>query len=199
MAILAFWKWSKKLGDLIFWATNPDAKTTSRAGWRDAVAHDVQELSRIASDAAPDEITQNKVSRARSLAMNLVRMLHEETAINSTPCRDWSLTDQAVVRQLEELQSQFVTIGDGEHDKPGGTTAMIDGAREVPPRPNRPRNDEPTEADLLIGRQVLQEIATRNPAVEKFRAALRAKGLKGSNAKLGKVLDRLKAEKKMQK
>ena len=63
----------------------------------------------------------------------------------------------------------------------------------------RPRNDEPTDADLLIGRQVLAEMVTRNPSVEMFRTAVRAKGLKISNAKLGKVLDRLQAEKKMPK
>ena len=60
-------------------------------------------------------------------------------------------------------------------------------------------SDEPTEADLLIGRQVLNDMATRNPAVDKFRAAVRDKGLKGSNAKLGKVLKRLTAEKKTSK
>ncbi len=63
----------------------------------------------------------------------------------------------------------------------------------------QPRNDEPTDADLLIGRQVLNEMATRNPAVEKFRKAIRAKGLKGSNAKFGKVLSLLKSEKKTAK
>lgn len=61
------------------------------------------------------------------------------------------------------------------------------------------RDDDPSDADLLIGHQVLSEMATRNPTVEKYRAALRATGLRGSNAKLGKVLSQLKAEKKMPK
>jgi len=57
----------------------------------------------------------------------------------------------------------------------------------------QPRADEPTEAYLLVGREVLAEMA-RNPSVESFREAVRSKGLKGSNAKLGKLLSFLKGE-----
>ncbi len=78
--------------------------------------------------------------------------------------------------------------------------AKLDGYRvDVEAVRVKPRTDEPTDADLLIGRQVLEEMATRNPAVEQFRKKVRATGLRGSNAKFRKVLDRLKAEKKMQK
>lgn len=56
------------------------------------------------------------------------------------------------------------------------------------------RDDEPTPADLLVGREVLKEMTTRNPSVESFREAVRGKGLKGSNAKLGKLLSHLKGE-----
>lgn len=71
---------------------------------------------------------------------------------------------------------------------------------DVAPHPTNkksPRNDEPTEADFHVGRLVFEGMATRNPSVEKFRAALRLKGLKGSNAKFSKMLNRIKAEKKM--
>jgi hypothetical protein len=59
--------------------------------------------------------------------------------------------------------------------------------------PAQPRNDEPTEAYLLVGRKVLAGMA-RNPSVESFREAVRGAGLKGSNAKLGKLLSHLKGE-----
>lgn len=56
------------------------------------------------------------------------------------------------------------------------------------------RNDEPSEADLLVGRKVLAEMWAGNPSVETFRNAVRAKGHKGSDTKFGKVFKTLKLE-----
>ena len=70
-------------------------------------------------------------------------------------------------------------------------------ADDDPPALNRhakPRDDEPTEADRLIGRQVLAEMTTRNPSVESFRKAVRAKRHKASDTKLGKLFKFVKAK-----
>lgn len=52
----------------------------------------------------------------------------------------------------------------------------------------KPRNDEPTEAEIKLAREVLSGMATTNPDVRAFGEAYRAKGGKASNAKLGKLL-----------
>jgi len=65
--------------------------------------------------------------------------------------------------------------------------------KSEPPR-RTPRDDEPTEADSLIGRIVLDEMTVRNPSVESFRKAVRAKGHKASDTKLGRLFKLLKVE-----
>ncbi len=58
------------------------------------------------------------------------------------------------------------------------------------------RDDTPTEADMMIGRLVLSEMKTCHPKVEAFRKAVRAKGHKASDTKLGLLLTELKKEHK---
>ena len=62
--------------------------------------------------------------------------------------------------------------------------------------PPKERDDTPTEADILIGRIVLAEMTARNPSVDSFREAVRVKGHKASNTKLGKLFKLIKAERR---
>ena len=114
----AFWEWAKCLGELIFWAKEPDPETTTWDGWHEAFRIAIQDKGDRARDAAPDDVTRNQVLRSRSLAAALVRMLNQLTDLNCTSCRNWSHVDQQVVNQLVDLQSQFARIGDGERPEP---------------------------------------------------------------------------------
>ena len=58
------------------------------------------------------------------------------------------------------------------------------------------RDDTPTEADKTIGREVLSEMTARNPSVEAFRKAVRDKGHRASDTKLGLLFTELKKERK---
>lgn len=109
----AFWAWSRCIGDLIAFATDPDAETTSSDGWREAVKIDMHDKGDRARDAAPDDANRNQVIRSRKLASQLVRMLNETPELNGVSCRNWSQIDRQVVEQLAELQAVFVKFGDG--------------------------------------------------------------------------------------
>lgn len=109
-----FRAWAKCLGELIFWATNPDAGSTSRDGWREHFRDDIRDKGDRARDASPDDVTRNQVSRSRSLAAGLIRLLNSCPELNSTSCRNWSQVDRLVVEQLAELQAVFAKLGDGK-------------------------------------------------------------------------------------
>ena len=111
----AFWAWSKCLGELIFWAREPDAETTTRDGWREAFRNDNRDKGDRALDAAPDDVTRNQVIRSRSLASDLVRMLNTCCDLNSVPCRNWPTTERNIVEELTKLKSLFAELGDGGH------------------------------------------------------------------------------------
>ena len=119
-----FWFYASKLRELIFWAREPDPTTTMRDGWRDWFHSGVQELSSLAHDAAPDEVTRSRIVRSQSLALQLVRMLHEWPEVNGTSCRNWSQVDQHIVNELADLQSKLARIGDGERPEPPATGAQ---------------------------------------------------------------------------
>jgi len=113
----AFWRWSKQLDELISVAREADpatAEMTTSPNWLDVFKRDLQDIGNHTCDAAPDDVTTNQVIRSCSLALQLVRMLHEWPDINCTPCRKWSPVDQQVVNDLAELQSQFAKLGDGK-------------------------------------------------------------------------------------
>ncbi len=57
---VAFWKWAKKLNELIFWARESDAETTTRDGWRDAMKRDIDEGGTLARDDSPDDSPATK-------------------------------------------------------------------------------------------------------------------------------------------
>ena len=137
-----FWTWSRLLGELIFWATDPDPATTTSDGCREQFRNDIRDKGDRARDASPDDVTRNQVIRSRSLALQLVRMLNETPELNATPCRNWSQVDRLVVEQLAELQSQFAKLGDGKGNEPPAQRPT-----EKPPTDpdDAPQWDKPTE------------------------------------------------------
>ena len=57
------------------------------------------------------------------------------------------------------------------------------------------RTDEPTDAEIERGREVLASMSAKNPSVRAFREAARSKfAMKGSNEKLGKIFRDLRPE-----
>lgn len=108
-----FWAWSSCIRDLIGWATDPDPEVMSTDGWREHFRNDIRDKGDRARDASPDDVTRNQVTRSRSLASQLVRMLNETPELNATPCRNWSQVDRLVVEQLAELQAAFAKFSDG--------------------------------------------------------------------------------------
>ena len=110
----AFWAWAKCLGRVIFWAREPNAKTTTTAGWLEAVRSDIRDSGDLARDAAPDDVTRKQVIRSRSLALDLVRMLNQVPELNSVSYRTWPTTERIIVDDLAKLKSRFAELGDGE-------------------------------------------------------------------------------------
>ena len=136
-----FWMWSQCLGDLVCWATDPDPASD---GWREQFRNDIRDKGDRARDASPDDVTRNQVIRSRSLALQLVRMLHEWPEVNSTPCRNWSQVDRIVVEQLAELQAVFAKLGDGKGNEP---PAQRPTTEKPPADPDEaPQWDKRTEA-----------------------------------------------------
>lgn len=58
-------------------------------------------------------------------------------------------------------------------------------AKDQPPKP---RNDQPTTTDIENVRKVMDGMGTRNPAVDKVREAVKAKGYRMSATKIGKAV-----------
>ncbi len=110
----AIWAWAKCLSELIFWAREPDAETTTRDGWREAFRIDIRDKGDRARDLAPDPETRNKVMRTRSLACDVVRMLNTCPDLNAVPCRQWPATERHIVDELEDHNKTFVALGGGE-------------------------------------------------------------------------------------
>ncbi len=144
----AFWAWAKCLGELIFWAGEPDAETTTRDGWREAFRIDIQDKGDRALDAAPDDVTRNQVIRSRSLACDLVRMLNTCGDLNSVPCRNWPTTERNIVEELTKLKSRFAELGYGEQRaEPVAVTATGSTKPEAAKvNRTRPRNRRPAKS-----------------------------------------------------
>lgn len=162
----AFWYWAKCLGELLFWAKNPAPSITSQAGWLEAFREDLQRKGDRARDAAADATTRNQVTRSRSLALEVVRLLNENPELNDTPCRDWSHSDRQTVDQLVDLQSRFATLGDGpavnQHgNEPSVIPAREDGWPTLSPAELRKLFD--IEQDALVRR--LNSQAIRNAKI----------------------------------
>jgi hypothetical protein len=102
------------------------------------------------------------------------------------PKQNLSKVFAAISRTLSRLDAISINELAADRDR------AIANAVKQKPAVGTPRTDEPTDADLLVGRDVLAGMA-RNPTVESFRVAVRDKGWRGSNAKLGKLLSHLKA------
>ncbi len=199
----AFWAWAKCVGEIIFWATNPDAETTSGDGWREHFRNDIRDKGDRARDASPDDVTRNQVSRSRSLASQLVRMLNETSELNASPCRNWSQVDRFVVEQLAELQSHFAKLGDGEHTTEAATVTAMTG-NDTKPEPSWPMGTgwefRPGEAAfqgrpfVITGKPViiLQRLAVK-PGAPVLKRILRDIIDPDSNAEEGCVRDNINA------
>ena len=183
----AFWTWAKCLAELINWAREPDPETTSRDGWREAFKNDIRDKGNRAQDAATDSATRNQVSRSRSLAVQLVRMLSEWTEVNGTPCVNWSHVDLQVVNQLADLQSRFALLGDGSQK---GHAAVL----RLSTKPRAERDDTPTEADLIIAREIFGKATTMQQKT--FNAAAKLVVWKASSATKNAARNAIEAERR---
>lgn len=124
----AFWKWSNKLGELIFWAREAEPATaivTTRDGWRDAFKDAIRDDGKLALDAAQDDGTSRRVIESQKLALQLVRMLHGWARLNNTPCGGWPEVDRVIVERLIELQAAFTKLGNGELPPPTPIEANV--------------------------------------------------------------------------
>lgn len=151
---------------------------------------------RLLRDATSGEVA--------ALAAKLVRR-PTPAVLNTTPPIPCDFVTAVVMRfecsreeagkiPLVDLRAELSTAVGREHWS--GLLAKYDyriDTAELSDKPARQRNDEPNEADYLIGRKVLAEMTALRPSVESFRKAFR-KMHKASDTKLGKLFKILKSE-----
>jgi hypothetical protein len=60
--------------------------------------------------------------------------------------------------------------------------------------PQKPRNNDPTQADMIIGRQVYDSMPVKKKTVEGFRTAMRAAGHSRNDTAMGRILRAIEKE-----
>lgn len=151
---IAFWVWARCLSDLVFWVRTPNPTDTMRPTWADATRDELTRTSYLAQQETQSEPMISKITRTRSLAFDLVRMLNT----NAEPFQNWSRLDQRVVDQLCDLQEEFARMGDGV-DAPVGKTDRSEGTRA-----DTSKNSEivPTSRDRMTQDLLTHQFNERN-------------------------------------